>query len=205
MSKAYKYLFIILLITGALIFAWYIGFKSSLFEKKSSVSQEVILEQIKNVVKLGTVEGYFSEIYNYKEHYGPELSFFTKKALIRVKAKILAGFDLEAIKIGVDEKSRTVTISNIPDPQIISIEHDLDYYDITEGIFNSFTTEDYNRMNVQAKTYIKSIALKSGLMDNARKQLNSHIELLKVMMNSYGWELKTETVKNPPENSYKQG
>ncbi|NTW34279.1 MAG: DUF4230 domain-containing protein, partial [Bacteroidetes bacterium] len=72
-----------------------------------------------------------------------DVSFFTKKALIRVKARILAGFDFEKVKISVDEKSKTVTISNIPPPQILSMEHDLDYYDITEGIFNSFSTEDY--------------------------------------------------------------
>jgi hypothetical protein len=205
MFRKFKYIFISLLIIGALFFAWYSGFKSSFFDSKTSLSQEVIMEQMKNVVKLGTVEGYFSEVYDYKEHFGPELSFFTKKALIRVKAKILAGFDLESIKVVVDEKSRTVTIGNIPDPQIISIEHDIDYYDITEGIFNSFTTEDYNKMNVQAKTYIKNIALKSGLMDNASNQLNSHIELMKLMMRSYGWELKTEKTKIAPHTISKNG
>lgn len=205
MFRTFKYIFISLVLIGALFFAWYTGFKSSLFESKTSLSQEVVLEQIKNVVKLGTVEGYFSEVYDYKEHFGPELSFFTKKALIRVKAKILAGFDLESIKINVDEKARTVTISNIPDPQIISIEHDLDYYDITEGIFNSFTTEDYNRMNVQAKAYIKNVALKSGLMENSKSQLDSHLQVLKVLMNSYGWKLEIENSKLPPQNIQKQG
>lgn len=205
MFRIFKYIFISLVLIGALFFAWYTGFKSSLFESKTSLSQEVVLEQIKNVVKLGTVEGYFSEVYDYKEHFGPELSFFTKKALIRVKAKILAGFDLESIKINVDEKSRTVIISNIPEPQIISIEHDLDYYDITEGIFNSFTTEDYNRMNVQAKAYIKNVALKSGLMENSKSQLDSHLKVLMVLMSSYGWKLEIENTKLPPQKIQKQG
>lgn len=205
MFRIFKYIFISLVLIGALFFAWYTGFKSSLFESKTSLSQEVVLEQIKNVVKLGTVEGYFSEVYDYKEHFGPELSFFTKKALIRVKAKILAGFDLESIKINVDEISRTVIISNIPEPQIISIEHDLDYYDITEGIFNSFTTEDYNRMNVQAKAYIKNVALKSGLMENSKSQLDSHLKVLMVLMSSYGWKLEIENTKLPPQKIQKQG
>lgn len=205
MAKFYKYLMIILVILLAIGIAWYSGFKASFFEKKSILTQEVVLEQIKNVVKLGTVEGYFSEIYNYKEHYGPDMSFFTKKALIRVKAKILAGFDLEKINVKVDENTKTVKIENLPEPQILSIEHDLDYYDITEGMFNSFTTEDYNKMNNQAKIYIKNVALKTNLMQNAKNQLNSHLQVLNVLMNSYGWKLEVENSKLPAQNIQKQG
>ncbi len=205
MAKFYKYLIIILVILLAIGIAWYSGFKASFFEKKSTLTQEVVLEQIKNVVKLGTVEGYFSEIYNYKEHYGPDMSFFTKKALIRVKAKILAGFDLEKINVKVDENTKTVKIENLPEPQILSIEHDLDYYDITEGMFNSFTTEDYNKMNNQAKIYIKNVALKTNLMQNAKNQLNSHLQVLNVLMNSYGWKLEVENSKLPAQNIQKQG
>jgi hypothetical protein len=205
MVKFYKYLIIILIILFAIGIAWYSGFKASFFEKKSTLTQEVVMEQIKNVVKLGTVEVYFSEIYNYKEHYGPDLSFFTKKALIRVKAKILAGFDLEKINVKVDETTKTVKIENLPEPQILSIEHDLDYYDITEGMFNSFTTEDYNKMNNQAKVYIKNVALKTNLMQNAKKQLNSHLQVLNMLMSSYGWKLEVENLKLPAQNLQKQG
>lgn len=205
MAKFYKYLIIILIILLAIGIAWYSGFKASFFEKKSTLTQEVVLEQIKNVVKLGTVEGYFSEIYNYKEHYGPDMSFFTKKALIRVKAKILAGFDLEKINVKVDETTKTVKIENLPEPQILSIEHDLDYYDITEGMFNSFTTADYNKMNNQAKIYIKNVALKTNLMQNAKNQLNSHLQVLNILMSSYGWKLEVENLKLPAQNHQKQG
>ncbi len=200
MAKFYKNLIIILIILLAIGIAWYSGFKASFFEKKSTLTQEVVLEQIKNVVKLGTVEGYFSEIYNYKEHYGPDMSFFTKKALIRVKAKILAGFDLEKINVKVDETTKTVKIENLPEPQILSIEHDLDYYDITEGMFNSFTTADYNKMNNQAKIYIKNVALKTNLMQNAKNQLNSHLQVLNILMSSYGWKLEVENLKLPAQN-----
>lgn len=205
MAKFYKYLILILIILLAIGIAWYSGFKASFFEKKSTLTQEVVLEQIKNVVKLGTVEGYFSEIYNYKEHYGPDMSFFTKKALIRVKAKILAGFDLEKINVKVDETTKTVKIENLPEPQILSIEHDLDYYDITEGMFNSFTTADYNKMNNQAKIYIKNVALKTNLMQNAKNQLNSHLQVLNILMSSYGWKLEVENLKLPAQNHQKQG
>jgi hypothetical protein len=205
MFKVYRFIIVVIIIATAVGIAYFAGFKASFFEKKSELTQEVLMEQMKNVIKLGTVEGYFSEIYNYKEHYGMDVSFFTKKALIRVKARILAGFDFEKVKISVDEKSNTVTISNIPPPQILSMEHDLDYYDITEGIFNSFTTEDYNKMNNQAKIYIKNVALKTNLMQNAKNQLNSHLQVLNVLMSSYGWKLEVENLKLPAQKLQKQG
>lgn len=192
MLKMYKNLIIVLLILGGIILAWFLGFKYSFFQKKSEISKEIILEQVKNVLKLGTVEGYFSEIFDYKDHYGIDIGLFSKKALIRVKAKVTAGFDLQNVKIDIDELSHSVKITNISPPQILTVEHDLDYYDITEGVFNSFTTEDYNKMNEQAKKFVTESATKSNLLKNADDQLKSHIQLLKTLMESYGWTLKVE-------------
>ena len=195
----------LIILSVLLAIAWYAGFNSSFKSRKTTVTHDVVIEQLKNVVKLGTVEGYFTEIYSHKDYYGPDLSFFTKKALIRVKAKILAGYDLESIKIDVDEKSRTVLISNLSEPQILSIDHDLDYYDITEGMFNSFKTSDYNRMNRQAKDYVIRIAVKSGLMEKAKAQLYSHIEFLRILLGNYGWELIIEEIEFSEQNEKHKG
>lgn len=184
--------FSLVILSALLAIAWYAGFNSSFKSRKSTVTHDVVLEQVKNVVKLGTVEGYFTEIYSHKDYYGPDLGFFTKKALIRVKAKILAGYNLETLKIDVDEKSKTVLISNLSAPQILSIDHDLDYYDITEGMFNSFKTSDYNRMNRQAKEYVIKVAVKSGLLENAKTQFYSHLDFLRILLGNYGWELIIE-------------
>lgn len=80
MVKVYRFIIIVIIIAAAVGIAYFAGFKASFFEKKSELTQEVVMEQMKNVIKLGTVEGYFSEIYNYKEHYGMDVSFFTKKS-----------------------------------------------------------------------------------------------------------------------------
>ena len=42
-------------------------------------------------------------------------------------------------------------------------------------------------------------------MDNATAQLNSHIELLRIMMKSYGWELITEGSKIIGKKNDNQG
>ncbi|HHH55095.1 MAG TPA: DUF4230 domain-containing protein, partial [Bacteroidetes bacterium] len=153
------------------------------------IYQDAVLAQVKNVLKLGTVEGYFNDIYSYKEYYGFDISPFQKKALIRVKAKVLIGVDLEKVKIDINDSKRSVVVSNITKPGILSLDHDLDYYDITEGTFNSFSVEDYNKMNKQAKIFIRQKAWESDLFRKSQEQFEQHIELLDKILKSYGWVL----------------
>jgi len=198
MTKLLKYIVIGLLSLVLLAIVWYSGYKYEFAETKTVIKQDVILQQIKNVLKLGTVEGSFSEIYDFKEHYAFDISPFQKKALLRTKAIVLVGFDLDSIVIKVDDDDKTIMISDIPNPKILSIDHDLDYYDITEGTFNAFTKDDYNRMNSQAKIGIQNIAKKSNLFSNAKTQLDEHLNLLKTLLASYGWKLKY-SYKTPVE------
>jgi uncharacterized protein (DUF697 family) len=194
MTKIIKYIILAIILGAIVSFAWYSGYKYSFTETKTEIHKETILQQVKNVLKLGTVEGYFSEIYSFKEHYGFNISPFQKKALIRVKAKVLVGFDMDSINIEIIQNTKSIKISNIPFPTILSIDHDLDYYDITEGTFNTFTSADYNKMNNQAKLFIKKTALNSDLLIKAQKQLEQHLLLLKSILNTYGWvvEVKKE-------------
>ncbi|MCB0518808.1 MAG: DUF4230 domain-containing protein [Lewinellaceae bacterium] len=165
------------------------------YKKTEAVEREkatVLLERIQEVAKLVTVEGYFSEIYDYKDYYGYDFGIFRKKALIRVKAKVSFGFDLEKMKIQTLPEQKTILISGIPDPELLSIDHDLDYYDIQEGIFNSFTTEDYTRLNANAKQFIKDKAMESDLFGKAIEQRDHLFEMMKLIVESAGWKLELE-------------
>lgn len=179
---------VLCLLLGVLATRWYY----STTERKSLEDSQVLLQQVQNVCKLTTVEGYFSEVYDYTDYWGYDLSIFRRKALIRVKAKVAVGYDLEKMKIDTDPKLKIVYIRNIPEPSILSIDHDLDYYDITEGVFNSFTAADYTKISGKAKAYIRDQALKSPLMENARSQSNRLFDALKIMIESAGWQLEIE-------------
>jgi len=195
MKKSIKYILFLLLFLMVIAVSWYSGAKYTFIEKQAEVKEEIILEQVKNVLKLGTIEGYFSEIYDFKEHYGFDISPFQKKALIRIKAKVLVGFEMDSVSVEVDEKNKVVTLSGIPNPSLLSIDHDLDYYDITEGTFNRFTSEDYNRMNSQAKLFVKNTALQSDLFSKAQMQFDDHIKLLNFLLNNYGWKLEIDSME----------
>ncbi len=173
---------------GILLTRWY--FKR--MEVQVTENGVVLLERIKQVAKLVTVEGYFSEIYDYQDYYGYDLSFFRKKALIRVKAKVSVGYDLEKMKITSLPETKTIRLSGIPPAEILSIEHDLDYYDLQEGVFNSFSPADYNKLNANAKEFIRKKALESDLIKSAASQRNSLLESMKFMAESMGWTLEVE-------------
>ncbi len=151
---------------------------------------DVLLERVKNVYKLVTVEGHLSEVYSYEDYWGYDFSPFRKKALIRVKAKVSIGYDLDEMEITALPEEKKIVISQLPEPSIISIDHTLDYYDITQGTFNSFTKEDYNKLNANAKEFIVQKANESELLDTAKKQGNQAVEMMKFMVENAGWKLE---------------
>ena len=53
-------------------------------EVQAKEQSQVLLEKVKNVYKLVTVEGHFSEVYTYEDYWAYDFSPFRKKALIRV-------------------------------------------------------------------------------------------------------------------------
>lgn len=159
-------------------------------EKEASV----LLEKIETVAKLVTVEGYFSELYNHKEYWRYDWPIFRKKAILRVQAKVSVGYDLSNMTVNIDQETKLVTIRNIPEqPEIISIDHDLDYYDIRQGTFNSFTESDYNNLMGDAKGLIRKKALESSLMQSAAEQGIELLELIRFLVENAGYEVQFDT------------
>jgi hypothetical protein len=163
----------------------------------SHVEKEVILNRIDKVFKLVTVEGHYSELYRMQESKNFKLISFSefipalqKKAIIRVSGKASVGYDLERLKIEVNEERRQVTINKIPEPEVLSIEHDLDYYDVYEGIYNKFSEADFNRMNADAKEVIRKAADEGNLKQAAAEQMQDLLEYLRFMVEKDGWVLK---------------
>ncbi len=159
-------------------------------QKQTTEDATVLLEKIQAVSKLITVEGQFSEIYNYSEYQGYFSLLWDKKVLVRARATVSAGYDLNLLKMEADPLTHTIRVSALPEPQILSIDHTLDYYDISEGLFATFTPEDYTRINQRAKDLIRDQALKSNLLPSAREQATKMFDLMRFMAESAGWKLE---------------
>jgi len=187
--KNIKYILIILFSLVLIAMAWYAGYKYSWVNKKEEIAVNVVLDKIQKVFKLVTVEGHLSEIYDYKDYYNWDVSFFRKKALVRVNAKVMAGFDFEKVKLTVDEDSKTIYIGDFPEAEILSMEHDLDYYDISQGSFNTFSSKDYNQINKNVKEFARAKAIDSKLLESAEEQKEEIIDMLKTIIQATGWKV----------------
>jgi Protein of unknown function (DUF4230) len=160
-------------------------------EIKHEQNSTVLLEHIKTVAKLVTVEGQFAEVFSETDT-KQYLKVFssTKRIILQVKAKVLVGYDLSKMKVDADSSSKTIRISNVPEPMIIAIEPDVKYYDIAQGVFNKFSPDDMTAVQQKSVELIKQQALKSNLMKTAREQGIKNIDVIKVMADALGWKLE---------------
>jgi hypothetical protein len=180
------------LVLGAIMMYW----TFSLFRKKKSkelteYQSTVLLEKIKSVCKLISVEGDFAEIYKYENTKERFMSLVSskKKALIVINAKAQIGYDLQKIFMHADNEKRTIVLTNFPEPEVISIEPELEFYDIQNGLFNTFTPNDLTSLNKEAKKHILEKIPESGLMDTAKREALEAVLLIENIVETIGWNL----------------
>ena len=186
------------LILGAILMYWMF----SLFRKKKSkelteYQSTVLLEKIKSVCKLISVEGDFAEIYKYENTKERFMSLVSskKKALIVINAKAQIGYDLQKIFMHADTEKKKIILTNFPEPQVISIEPVLEFYDIQNGLFNTFTPNDLTSLNKEAKKHILEKIPESGLMETAKREAVEAVLLIEKIVETIGWKLDYTALK----------
>ena len=169
-------------------------------KQKDPVEQsQILVEKINKVCKLVTVEGHFVEHYDYGDppagpvFIGPFINWDAlwprKSARLRVRAKVLVGYDLGRIQVEALPEEKTITISNLPQPDILSVDHEIDYFDKTESIFRPLTGEDYVKIGKGAEEKIREAARQSDLLKAAQEQGNELFDLIEFMVTNAGWTL----------------
>ena len=188
------------LILGAITMYWMF----SLFRKKKSKEltehqSTVLLEKIKSVCKLISVEGDFAEIYKYENTKERFMSLVSskKKALIVINAKAQIGYDLQKIFMHADNEKKKIILTNFPEPEVISIEPELEFYDIQNGLFNTFTPNDLTSLNKEAKKHILEKIPESGLMDTAKREAIEAVLIIEKIVETIGWKLDYTALKIP--------
>lgn len=177
-------------------------FLFSKFQKKPKTADTqtqslVLMEKIRSVCKLITVEGDFAEIYHYEniEHKWLNLLRGKKKALILIDAKAYVGFDMSKIEMQANAETKTVVLTHFPQPELLTVETDFKYYDKKEGWLNPFTASDLTEINREAKQQIVAKIPESGLMNEASKQALDTISLIEKLVETIDWKLDYSSLK----------
>lgn len=182
---------IYLIIIGVLLFLTYQFFTRSSETSTIEFNTALIEKQLKNVSKLVVTEGHYSQVMTYKDQkkYFLDMVSFEKKALMVVNSDVSISYDLSKIQYDIDEKSKTITIKNIPQPEM-KINPDIHFYNIDESTFNPFGTADYNKINKKVRAEISKKLKKSKLKTNAQNRLLSELSKILILTSTMGWTLK---------------
>lgn len=188
-------------LAGGAIISYFVFQKFSYSNKKSITEKQsvVLLDKIKKVSKLITVEGEFAEIYHHENTKEKFLGLFNskKKAIILINAKVHIGFDFRKIKMESNTKKKTILLSEFPQPEVFSVEPNIRFYDIQNGLLNKFSSEDLTQVNQEAKEHILQKIPESNLMQTANKEALEAIVLMQNLVETIGWKLDYTALELP--------
>ena len=186
------------IIIGVLVSLGVVTYFKSIKKKQLVNTQSILLlEKIKTVCKFITVEGDFAEIYHYEDVKERFLKMMSsrKKALVVINAKAHVGYDLSKIELKADNIKKKIYLEHFPQPEVLSIETNLNYYDKTEGYFNKFEASDLTGLHLEAKQHIQDKIPESGLIQIAQKEVLETILLIETIVETIGWKLDYSALK----------
>ncbi len=186
------------IIIGVLVTLGIVTFFKSLKKKQLVKAQSVLLlNKIKTVCKFITVEGDFAEIYHYEDVKERFLKLISskKKALVVINAKAHVGYDLSKIELMAVNEKKKIVLQHFPQPEVLSIETNLNYYDKSDGLFNKFEATDLTDLHNEAKFHIEDKIPESGLIQVAQKEALETILLMETIVETIGWTLDYSALK----------
>ena len=151
----------------------------------------LIEKQIKNVGKLIVTEGNYAQVFTYedsKKFYVDILSA-TKKALVVVNAEATIAYDLSKVTTEIDELTKTVRITYIPEPEL-KINPNIEYYDVQQDYLNQFNARDYNIIKARVQKGLEKEIKNSTLYTNAQNRLISELSKIYLLTSSLEWTLE---------------
>jgi len=171
--------------------AWFF-FKWKTSVPVSNVDSSVMLNKIEKVMKMVNVEANFSELLTYQDYDYIDFPGFRKKTIVKIDAKVLVGFDMNKMNFEVKEKDKIIKIKNIPKSEILAIDYQLSYYDMQQGIFNSFDEKTLTTLQDKAKILIADKVKETDILKQADEQKVEIFSLIYYMVKSTGWKIEVE-------------
>lgn len=192
-----KYFFFLVLLLLVFVLGWW-GKARMDKAPKTEIEAEVALGMLQNVLKLATVEQELSEVLTRRQFRSYDWDVFSGKMIYKLHGKVAAGYDLEGMDIRIDSLEKKVTISGMNAPELLYVDADIQFYDITEGLFFEFEEDDYNQIMRIGKQELIKAAKDNGILERAVKKGSEALNHLKEVLRAVGWELELVPHKRLP-------
>lgn len=149
----------------------------------TTITNDVVVQQVKAVAKLVSSEATVRDVIIYENTwYGS-----TKRSLVVVTGRLLAGIDLrDNPDVTIDHARRRISI-RIPPAKLIALEiKDMRTYDERGGLWNPFTPEDRDAIQRQARAQLTATG---GQLELIRHANDSAVELLRLLLAKNGYSV----------------
>jgi hypothetical protein len=158
---------------------------------QTTVTQGVVVEQMRAVAKLVTSETTVRDVVVYQNR---RLGS-TKRSLVVVTGTIMAGIDLDAgTQVDIDHRARQVHIV-LPPAKVIGVEvTQLRTYDERSGLWNPFRPEDRDTIYQLARDQLVSGAGELGVTAHAQESAR---RLLGALIHPDGYEVTVTFSTHP--------
>jgi hypothetical protein len=147
-----------------------------------------VVAAIRRIAHLATVEVQISDVLRFEEIKSFLIFDFPKTATIRMRGKVVAGFDLSSPEFQVrpDPDRRLLRIA-LPAPRILSIDPRLEWFDERSGIINPITPQDRTRWMLWARGQLARAAKDSGIEARAIEHAR---DLISGAAEAFGWRVE---------------
>jgi hypothetical protein len=148
---------------------------------RTAITQELVSERVQAVAKLVSTEQTVRDVVLYENTwYGS-----TKRSLVVVTAKLLAGIDLQrGSDVIIDSAARTITIT-IPPAELLAIDiNGITTYDEKQGWWNPFRPADRDAIYREVRAKLAQVGRESRLAEKANESART---MLETMFSVDGW------------------
>jgi hypothetical protein len=139
------------------------------------ITHDVVVDQLRDVARLVATEMTLRDVVVFQHtRFGS-----TKRALLVVTGKVLAGIDLQkGTDVKIDHASRKITIT-LPPAEILAVDVvKVDTYDESAGLLNPFTTEDRDAMHRRVRMTLVAAGQQTGLLAHADRSARQMLQEL---------------------------
>jgi hypothetical protein len=158
------------------------------------VTHDLVVDRMRTVAKLVSSETTVRDVVVYQNTWLGS----TKKTLVVVTGRLLAGINLEANpNVRIDSRSKSIAIE-LPPAELLGVEVlDLKTYDESAGLWNPFTPADRDSIQKQVRAQLVRAGQETELLQHANR---SAVEMLRTLLSQDGYRVEV-TIRGQPKPS----
>ena len=147
----------------------------ALVNNQTNITHSLVIEKAQSVAKLVSSETTLRDVIVYEDSwYGS-----TKRSLVVVTGKLLAGINLErGADVKIDAAAKKIKIS-LPNASIMAVDiTEMKTYDEQRGLWNPFAPADRDKIFQQARQQIEESGKQGKLLEHANQSAKQLLETM---------------------------